>query len=78
VRGDLGALRELARTNCHFAAWMRFARAPLLAHGTATDIRFSASPRGNFTTLDIEDTVGKACPRAVPQWGFPRGDLLGY
>lgn len=76
VRGDLGVLRELARTDCHFSAWMRFARAPALMHGTATDIRFASGPHGNFTTLDIDGLARQACPRSVPQWGFPRGDLL--
>lgn len=76
AHGDLQELRRLARINCHFAAWMRFARAPMLAHGTATDIRFAAGLRGNFTTMQIDDATQRACPPGVPQWGFPRADLL--
>ncbi len=74
--GDLRALRALKQNSCHFAAWLRFARMPALNRMTATDIRFAASPRGNFTTMDIDAFRNQACPDHVPQWGFPRQDLL--
>jgi len=66
----------LKRNNCYFSAWLRFARMPAVEGTTATDIRFSSSPRGNFTTMDVGDFKDRACPEHVPQWGFPREDLL--
>ncbi len=75
-QGSLQTLRALKRNNCYFSAWLRFARMPAVEGTTATDIRFSSSPRGNFTTLDFEDFKNRACPEHVPQWGFPREDLL--
>jgi len=74
--GDLHTLRELKRSNCHFEAWLRFARMPAVNRAHATDVRFAASPRGNFTTLDLDAFRNHACPEHVPQWGFPRQDLL--
>lgn len=76
-QGSLAELRTLYRENCHFNAWMRFARAPRLEGAVAGDMRFSTSPRGNFTSIDLADFVGAACPQFVPQWGYPRADLLG-
>jgi inner membrane protein len=76
VYGDVHALRELAATNCHFAAWMRFARAPLVGPEDAIDIRYPLSAADNFTRLRFADFIRKECPSAVPQWGFPRLDLL--
>jgi inner membrane protein len=75
-QGDLRRLRELRSTNCHFEAWLRFARAPSLADGAASDIRFSYGPRENFTTMRLDDFTHRACPRHVPRWDFPRADLL--
>ncbi len=76
VSGDADALRELARRNCHFAAWMRFARAPVINPAEAFDIRFATNPTENFTTLRFADFAQRECPSGVPQWGFPRADLL--
>ncbi|HJV81767.1 metal-dependent hydrolase [Noviherbaspirillum sp.] len=76
VRGSLALLRNLKERNCHFRAWMRFARAPMVSDREANDLRFSASPRGNFTTLDFEEFRQKECPKHVPQWDFSRADLL--
>jgi inner membrane protein len=74
--GDLGMLRTLAARDCHVNAWLRFARMPAVEGDTAGDVRFSATPRGNFTTLDIAGAAGTPCA-SVPQWGYPRADLLG-
>lgn len=74
--GSLRTLRWLQQNNCHFDAWMRFARMPAVNPASATDIRFAASPRGNFTTMDFEAFRNQACPEHVPPWGFPRQDLL--
>lgn len=75
-QGELQALRTLHRDNCHFQAWMRFARAPQLDNDVASDMRFSATARGNFTTMDLERFAQSECPRHVPRWAFPRADLL--
>lgn len=74
--GQLAVLRELRKDNCHFEAWLRFARAPAVSDTEAMDLRYSASPRGNFTTMRFEDFKRRACPSHVPQWTFPRQDLL--
>lgn len=74
--GSLAQLRSMKSLNCHFQAWLRFARTPLVDDQSATDIRFAASPRGNFTTLDFADFRLRECPTHVPGWDFPRADLL--
>jgi inner membrane protein len=74
--GKLNTLRELYRNNCHFNAWMRFARTPLVNEEKATDVRFSSTPRGNFTTMNFDDFKNRACFRHIPNWGIPRSDLL--
>lgn len=75
-RGSLRALRALRDENCHFDAWLRFARVPVVENGEATDIRFSNGLRGNFTTLRFEEFSRRACPSGIPGWGYPRADLL--
>ncbi|MRV74449.1 metal-dependent hydrolase [Duganella sp. FT92W] len=77
VQGSLAALRQLRESNCWFDDWMRFARAPVLEHGAATDLRFATTPRGNFSTMPVAQGGGKACPGGVPKWDYPRQDLLG-
>lgn len=75
-QGDLHALRRLRSENCHFDAWMRFARVPSVNAEQATDIRFATSPRGNFSTLRFADFASRACLPNVPAWAYPRHDLL--
>ncbi|HJV88269.1 MAG TPA: metal-dependent hydrolase [Noviherbaspirillum sp.] len=77
VNDSLAQLRNLEECNCHFRAWLRFARAPMFDAESASDLRFSSSPRGNFTTLDFDAFRQKECPKHVPGWDFPRADLLG-
>lgn len=74
--GKQDALRILNEGNCHFAAWMRFARTPSVRAARATDIRFGVDPDLNFSTLRFEDFDSRDCPAYVPRWDFPRGDLL--
>ncbi|WP_395402402.1 metal-dependent hydrolase [Pseudoduganella sp. UC29_106] len=74
--GSLATLRELAAGNCELNAWLRFARIPQVDREVASDQRFAATPRGNFTTLEMADPGKRACPQGVPQWGMPRADLL--
>ncbi|MBY0239507.1 MAG: metal-dependent hydrolase [Burkholderiaceae bacterium] len=77
VQGSLAALRQLKDSNCWFDGWLRFARAPVLEHGVATDLRFATTPRGNFSTMPVARADGTACPGGVPKWDYPRQDLLG-
>ncbi len=76
-RLDLAALRSLRAHNCHVDAWLRFARAPWLAGGTATDVRWSQPGSPNFSTMDYDALAQAPCPHPVPGWGMPRADLLG-
>ncbi|MFC5479052.1 metal-dependent hydrolase [Massilia suwonensis] len=76
-QGSIAALRGRMARDCRFEAWLRFARAPSLAKGGATDVRFGIPGAPNFSTLPIDTGAATACPRHVPQWGFPRADLLG-
>jgi inner membrane protein len=72
----LATLRALAASNCRVDAWMRFARAPSLAEGVATDVRWGEPGSRNFSTLAYGQDEGKPCPHPVPGWGYPRADLL--
>lgn len=76
--GRLSALRTLSAENCHFNAWMRFARTPALARSGdyAFDMRFTSASRGNFTTIRLDDFKERACSAHIPQWGYPRADML--
>jgi inner membrane protein len=73
--GALAAMRELAASNCHFAAWLRYARVPEV-NGVASDMRFSQDGQPNFTTIDYAALSGAPCPAGVPGWTPPREDLL--
>ncbi|QOY93040.1 metal-dependent hydrolase [Massilia sp. UMI-21] len=75
---SLAAFRSLQRNNCHFDAWLRFARVPALADGTATDIRFGPPDQPNFSTLPYAARAATPCPAPVAAWGYPRADLLGW
>lgn len=76
-QGALQELRALRSGNCHFEAWMRFARAPSVNGASASDLRYSGSLRDNFSTIALDEWKERPCPRRVPQWAFPRADLLG-
>lgn len=75
---DIADFRALQRNNCHFDAWLRFARVPSLAEGHATDLRFGAPGEPNFSSLDYAARAGTPCSAAMPAWGYPRADLLGW
>lgn len=75
----IAELRELASSNCTAAAALRFIRVPVWernADGTTTlsDLRFGGG-RGGFTAVRL--IPGARCPDHVPDWEFPRRDLLG-
>jgi inner membrane protein len=76
ARDSLARLHDLQQNNCRFNAWMRFARAPAIDGTTATDARWSPLGSANFSTLDYADHAAAPCPRPVPDWGYPRADLL--
>jgi len=75
-QGNLDTLRKLKNGNCHFEAWLRFARMPALRENDASDLRFESNARENFTTIDLADLGKRKCARFVPGWDFPRADLL--
>jgi inner membrane protein len=75
-RTSLDTLRILKAGNCHFEAWLRFARMPSLSKTDAVDIRYGLDREGNFTTFRFADFLHRECPRYVPRWEFPRSDLL--
>ena len=74
-RESLAALRSLAR-DCHVNAWLRFARMPSIAGGLATDLRWGPLGSMNFSTMDIAAQADTPCPHPVPDWRYPRADLL--
>jgi inner membrane protein len=75
-RGSLATLRELQRDNCHFDAWLRFARVPWVEATAATDARYGAPGATNFSTMRFAELAVKPCSQHVPRWGRPREDLL--
>jgi inner membrane protein len=74
-RESLATLRSLAR-DCHVNAWLRFARMPSIAGGLATDLRWGPLGSTNFSTMDIAAQADTPCPHPVPDWRYPRADLL--
>jgi inner membrane protein len=73
---SLSHLRELRDRHCHVEAWLRFARMPSIGSGTVLDLRFGDVPQSNFTSMDLERAEKLECGRNIPQWDFPRKDLL--
>lgn len=73
---SLHTLRALKDANCYVDAWLRFARMPQLQADELSDYRFSATPRGNFSTLPFAALARDACPQSVPAWSYPRADML--
>ena len=76
-RGSRAALRSLQGRDCRFDAWLRFARAPSLAKGSATDVRYGVAGAPNFSTLPLDSGAARPCSPDWPHWGYPRADLLG-
>jgi inner membrane protein len=72
----LERLRALT-ADCRSAAWLRFARAPVVENGRVFDLRFETAARGNFTTMSLMAGDGQAeCPGFVPDWAMPRADAI--
>jgi hypothetical protein len=58
--------------------WMQFGRAPQVAGGTISDVRYGSAPRGNFTTMVLKPpSEAGQCPANLTAWRPPRADLLG-
>lgn len=70
---SLDQLQQGARSNCHFNAWLRFARAPVKRGNYVTDVRFSGLQEYNFTTMMWSE---ENCSGLIPEWGYPRADLI--
>lgn len=66
-------LQTKAKENCHFNAWLRFARAPSFQGNYVTDQRFSGLQDYNFTTMMWTESE---CKGSIPEWGYPRADLI--
>jgi inner membrane protein len=75
-RQPLATLRAEVVGNCRVNAWLRFARAPSLADGVATDLRWGEPGSRNFSTMPLAGAGAAPCPHPVPGWGYPRADLL--
>ena len=72
----LTSLRALP-ADCWSAAWLRFARAPVVERGRIFDLRFENAARGNFTAMSHMPGDGQAgCPGFVPDWEMPRADTI--
>ena len=70
-------VRARYRDDCWVRAWLQFGRAPLISDGSISDLRYGASPRGNFTTMILKTPFEAAgCPANLTTWRPPRADLL--
>ncbi len=78
-RGSKARLQALRASDCRFDAWLRFARTPSVSGGVATDVRYAPRGQRNFSSLPYarQAQAGTPCPSPVPQWAYPRADLLG-
>ena len=77
ANGSLASLRAMRTSNCYVDAWFRFARMPKVSAQELTDVRFNPDMQPNFTTVEMAQFQGRACPSYVPGWGHPRADILG-
>jgi inner membrane protein len=72
-------LAQLAASSCEVSAFMRFARAPFSLRRPdgwlVGDLRYDREPGLGFA--EFESAAGSTqCPRHVPPWLPPRGDIL--
>lgn len=80
------ALRDLRRRDCRFAALLRFARAPYVHRSAgrtsfpaqlwAGDLRYDRERDRDFSDLELWPESPAECPRFVPGWDEPRGELF--
>lgn len=67
----LEELRVLAREECTFGAFLRFARHPYwkIEEGIAGDLRYDFSGRGGFARVQFErGQPSDQCPKNIPPW----------
>lgn len=78
-RASLAEFQELARSNCHVAAFLGFARTPFwLERGASLhlgDLRYDRSASDGFAELEVPSRPSE-CPPFVPPWTPPRRDLM--
>jgi inner membrane protein len=75
---SLADLRALYRADCWVRGWLQFGRAPHVADGAITDLRYTDTGRRNFTTMALLPPAEAArCPANLTTWRPPRADLLG-
>jgi inner membrane protein len=71
-------LAQLAATRCEIAAFLRFARAPwaerIKDRWVIGDLRYDREAQLGFSEIELEQR--EKCPRHVPPWIPPRGELL--
>ena len=72
-------LREIATTNCEAAAALRFIRVPHWQRRENGDVMISDLRFGeggqSFASINARPAAG--CPHPVPNWEWPRSDILG-
>ncbi len=77
IRPDVQNLRELNRSDCHAAAFFRFARAPWFAivnhRPVLGDLRYDREKGLGFTELEVNNS--SKCGASAP-WIPPRNDVL--
>lgn len=76
---DVSALSRLRRSDCRFAALLHFARLPYVsADGrVAGDLRYDRQPGLDFSDVPLPTRSGEGtCPKLVPGWSEPRGELF--
>jgi inner membrane protein len=78
-RAPLAELQSLARSNCHAAAFLRFARTPFWRVHAAKvelgDLRYDRSEDAGFAELEVPSRPSQ-CPPWIPPWTPPRQDLM--
>jgi inner membrane protein len=78
-RAPLAELRHFARSNCHVAAFLRFARAPFWRERGESvlvgDLRYDRSASEGFAELEVPLRPAN-CPAWLPPWTPPRRALL--
>jgi inner membrane protein len=77
-RADIAQLSQLRREDCRFAALLRFARLPYVTTDgrVAGDLRYDREPGLEFADMALPPASSHDCPKLVPGWDEPRGELF--
>ncbi|MDF3069785.1 MAG: Membrane-bound metal-dependent hydrolase [Polyangiaceae bacterium] len=76
---EISALSKLRREDCRFAALLHFARLPYVSKDGrhAGDLRYDRQPGLDFSDMELPAKPSEgSCPKLVPGWGEPRGELF--